>query len=217
MTGFEAIVFDLDGVLWHSSPAHSHAYREVLQCVPGFDIESFDYSAVAGLRTDEAFMQLFGDAGISVDARDIARLVAKKREIAYLLLEKASPLAADCQQTIRNLSGRARLAIASSSSDRNVELFLKASGTAPCFHLVLSGESVLHAKPHPAIYQEALKRLEVAPESVLVVEDSISGVQSAIRAGVRVAAIEGTAPANALMLAGASWVLASLTAVEGVA
>jgi HAD superfamily hydrolase (TIGR01509 family) len=81
-----------------------------------------------------------------------------------------------------------QLAVASTSAEPSVRAILdNAAGSerAARFDLVLAGDVVAHKKPAPDIYLLALERLRVDPASVLVVEDSRNGLESAVAAGLR--------------------------------
>ena len=56
---------------------------------------------------------------------------------------------------------------------------------------VFSSESVANPKPAPDVYYLALKTLGLAPEQMIVVEDSITGATAAISAGLNVIGFTG--------------------------
>ncbi len=178
-----AIIFDLDGVLFLSSSAHERAYREVLKET---GVTDFRYEDVAGMRTDQAFRKILGAQ--TTDSQ-IKAFAARKSDLASQYLTANPPLIADCHEVVLGFRELARLALASSSGRRNVELFLKSSGTQEAFDVVLSGDQVTRAKPDPEIYRLALERLGLAASECLVVEDAESGVQAALAAGIRVATV----------------------------
>ena len=76
----------------------------------------------------------------------------------------------------------------------------------------MSGEEVAAGKPDPLIYQEVCRRLGVDPRSCLAIEDSGSGIESALAAGMSVVAVPrpGFVP-DPEVLARASTVLPDLT------
>jgi beta-phosphoglucomutase-like phosphatase (HAD superfamily) len=82
---------------------------------------------------------------------------------------------------------------------------------AEYFAVVVSGDDVALGKPDPAIYQVAAQRLSLSPKFLLAVEDSVSGVRSAISAGLRCIGIAPTENASLLVEAGADQVVSSLT------
>jgi|GEM_PF-2452048 len=53
------------------------------------------------------------------------------------------------------------------------------------FDAIITIDDVKYPKPHPQPYQHMIRRLEQAPENCIVIEDSISGVTSAVKAGTK--------------------------------
>ena len=183
------VIFDMDGVLLHSTAAHAEAYRRALATV---GIDDVDYPALAGQRTDEAVRREFARHQLSMAEDVVERVVTAKRRIARQLLRDCPPIAPECFDVLSDLRLRCSLALASSSSRANVQLFLEASRTGPLFDVVLSGDDVAAAKPDPEIFRVAGQRLGLAPEEALVVEDAVSGIEAANAAGIDVLAVTGT-------------------------
>ncbi len=183
----QAIIFDMDGVLFLSSDCHEQAYREVLQ---GIGIADFSYAAIAGMRTDDAMRKLLFEHGrLDIDYVEIDRLVTNKRKKALEILNNQGEVAPGSKELISRLRQEYRLAVASSASLGTVELFLKKSGYADAFEFCLNGSSVLQSKPDPAIYALAVQKLGLNPGQCVVIEDAVSGVHAASDAGVPVIAI----------------------------
>ena len=65
---------------------------------------------------------------------------------------------------------------------------------ADSFALVVTGDRVTHGKPHPEPYERALSELGVAASRCVALEDSPTGVRSAVAAGVPTLAIPHTVP-----------------------
>ncbi|MEO5370910.1 MAG: HAD family phosphatase [Magnetococcus sp. DMHC-1] len=193
----QAIIFDMDGVLWDSSAAHAQAIQEVLDEI-GLQMPA--YHLIAGRRTNEMFAHLLQGAGRLPDATLVEKLTLGKQVRARQLLAETRPLFPHCQRVVRQLRKKYRLALASSASLASVRVFLEAAQLTDCFQVVLSGDEVPHAKPDPGIYLEALRRLQVTPEQALVVEDAITGIQAAQGAGIRVVGMTGTLTADQLRL-----------------
>ncbi|MCS6953795.1 MAG: HAD-IA family hydrolase [Bryobacterales bacterium] len=204
------IVFDLDGVLWDSTHCHRAAFASVLR---EFGVEGFDYARFAGWRTEDVLATVLRQAGRSFSDADLARAVERKRQLARQELERGSALMPQCVETLRQLSQRYRLGLASSASRRNVELFLRRSGLTDCFRTVLSGEDVQKAKPAPEIYLESFRRLSVEARECLVVEDAAAGVQAAKAAGATAVGLVGTSSHQELIDSGADAVLTGVAEV----
>lgn len=87
---------------------------------------------------------------------------------------------------IRSLTGF-RTCIASSSSFERLGVCLEALGLTDDFRgRIFSSEMVQRGKPHPDIFLHAAAQLGVAPSRCIVIEDSPSGVQAGVAAGMTV-------------------------------
>ena len=86
------------------------------------------------------------------------------------------------------LSGHTPLAIVTSCPRRLAEARLRAAGLPPPSILV-TPECWLHGKPDPEPYLRGAMMLNVAPEDCIVLEDAPSGIESGVRAGMRVVAL----------------------------
>ncbi len=193
----------------HSSQAHDAGFKKALASM-GSE-KGFEYASVAGMRTDQAMREALTRAGAEFTNEDIQRLSRLKSETAHALIAAQPPIVPGCARLISELSGRGyTLALASSSSRRNVDTFLSATGTSSAFSVVLSGDDVRSAKPDPDIYLQALERLGASAAAAVVVEDAVAGVKAGVAAGARVIAVEGTAPADGLLAAGAERVVRGL-------
>lgn len=69
-------------------------------------------------------------------------------------------------------------------------------GTLPdgSFTAIVTGDEVTHGKPHPEPYRAAARLLQVAPEACVAIEDSPTGVLSAVQAGVPTLAVPHIVP-----------------------
>jgi beta-phosphoglucomutase len=183
------LIFDMDGVLWHSGRIHADAYRQALLAE---GLQMPDYTELAGRRTDEVMREMLQkQRGCAVEEQ-VARLTRTKQIIAHQILGESPPLAHGCAQILRCLARDYRLVLASSGSRRNVQLFLTAFGETPMFERVLSGEDVGVAKPAPDLYLLALTELKLPAEACLVIEDALHGIEAARCAGISSIAITGT-------------------------
>jgi beta-phosphoglucomutase-like phosphatase (HAD superfamily) len=84
------------------------------------------------------------------------------------------------------------LAVATSSESASAHPFLERTGIRSLFCVIVTGDEVQRGKPHPDIYLQTAKKLGIAPEACLVIEDALAGVAAAKAANMRVAAIPDT-------------------------
>ena len=78
--------------------------------------------------------------------------------------------------------------MASSSNRPLIDAVLATAGIADCFQATVSSEEVARGKPSPDVYLEAARRLGVAPDGCVAVEDSGNGIRAASSAGMQVIA-----------------------------
>jgi HAD superfamily hydrolase (TIGR01509 family) len=79
--------------------------------------------------------------------------------------------------------------VASAASARWVLQALDELGLASSFGAIVTGDQVEHSKPAPDVYLEAARRLRMAPEKCIAIEDSGPGLAAARAAGMRTVAI----------------------------
>jgi len=204
--GIAGVIFDLDGVLMQSGPAHARAFIQVLA---DYGIGEFTYDRFAGQRTLDVFREVFAKRGIAVSDDEVAACSRRKSELARGWMSAAMPITEDCVSVIGELSGRYRLALASSGSRRSVDVFLDATGLHGAFLSVLSGDDVCFAKPDPELFSRSIEALHARPHECAVVEDAEAGIAAARNAGARVIGFTQDR-VEALTAAGAETIVGSL-------
>lgn len=192
----QAFVFDMDGVLVDNSRYHLLAWREYvtrnkIQVPPEIDLET-----MMGKRNPEIFQELMGRKITPQEARRWGdELETLYRELYRPHMRAVEGLAALLEETRRR---GLRIGLASSAPQINVDLVLDELKLQPWFEVVLSEKDAVRGKPDPAIFLTMSERLGVAPESCLVFEDSLAGIEAAVRAGCRCIALATTHSAASL-------------------
>jgi HAD superfamily hydrolase (TIGR01509 family) len=181
----EAVVFDMDGVLIDSEPVWERVRRRFIADRGGsWPADAQD--AMMGMSTAEWSAYLSADFGIGLTPQEVAEQVIAAMAAEY---GQHLPLLPGAIDTVRSLSGRWPLAVASSSPRSLIETVLEAAGLASAFAAVVSSEEVPRGKPAPDVYLAAAARLAVAPKACAAVEDSSNGLRAAAAAGLTVIAI----------------------------
>lgn len=179
-----AVIFDMDGVLLDSEPLHEQVTKSVLaEC----GVTTAGGGPYVGMTTRESFAQICREFGLPHDPAELdARYTAR---VIPLLRERAAPLPG-VPDVLRALRARGlRLALASSSGLDVIEATLEGLGLRGLFETVVSAADLPRGKPAPDVFLEAARRLGVAPEACVVIEDSERGVQAARAAGMRCVAV----------------------------
>jgi len=202
----KGVVFDLDGVIVDSHPLHKQAWRDFLASV-GKTVSEEDLAFILEGRTRREILIHF--LGRLTDS-EIQQYGNKKDEFFRQASADIKPVSGSLD-FIRSVKEAAlSMAVATSASRQRAQWTLEQLELAPLFGVVVSGDDVALGKPNPAIYRIAAQRLSLPPNCLLAVEDSVSGVRSAIAAGLRCIAIAAENDGE-LMEAGADQVVPSLT------
>ena len=194
---FQAIIFDVDGLIVDTESLYYTAYNQTLQdsgksipregyvpCV-GHPVERNSRDAVSRHGLDlapetflEAWMDRFETTISNPDQIDLMPgfldLLAHLRARRYRLGIASSTPRTRMKKTLQN----------------GLLTRLEGVGTLDnIFSTILSGSDVTRTKPDPEIYLLAAQNLQVAPDTCLVFEDSEAGVQAAKAAGMAAFAV----------------------------
>lgn len=180
-----AVVFDLDGVLLESEQVWNRAKEELVRERGGRWSERAPRDMM-GMSSPEWSRYLRDEAGVDLDPEAISDDVVARVERIY---RDRLPWVEGAKQAVERLAERWPLGLASSSNREIIDLFLELSGLGDMFAVTVSSEEVERGKPAPDVYLEAARRLEVAPEDCVAVEDSENGIRAARAAGMRVIAM----------------------------
>lgn len=183
MSRFEAVIFDMDGVLIDSEPLHFAVLSELLRRA-GRTYTRAENEQFIGTTSETMFSTLIARHGLS---GTVAEYIARYDEMVLGVLQEPHAPAPGITALIARLRElNKRLAVASSSRRAWVDATIRSLGLADAFDVVVTGEDVERGKPDPAIYLLAAQRLGAGPDQCVAIEDSPNGVQSARSAGMTV-------------------------------
>ena len=192
--GTQALLFDLDGTLIDSMPAHQLAWIEWHRRhgLP-MDEPAF-FSATAGRSNHEILRDMLPARAES----ELDGLVDEKEELYRAQARQKLELIAGARAYVAAArEAGLRLAICTASTPANMKLAFDKFGLDGWVDAVTSPADGLRGKPHPDIFLEAARRLGVAPEHCVVFEDAPLGIEAARRARMRAVALTTTLPADA--------------------
>jgi HAD superfamily hydrolase (TIGR01509 family) len=180
---FSAIIFDCDGTLVNSMPAHFQAWCEALAQFGAANVLAEDvFYAMGGRPTKDIVMELNAEYGLKLDP---SRVALSKRE-AFLRKLHQVELIDEVADFARSQRGKVPMGIATGGSRFVIEKTLQIVGVSDWFDEVITADDVVHGKPSPDIYIEAARRLGVSPMKCLALEDAPAGIESARAAGMMV-------------------------------
>jgi HAD superfamily hydrolase (TIGR01509 family) len=186
LNGFDAVIFDCDGTLIDSMPAHFDAWCEALTIYGAGGIFKEDvFFAMGGRPTMDIVVELNDEYDLKLDPV----LVAMAKREAFLKRLHTVTLIEEVAAFADGLRGKVPMAIATGGSRMVIEKTLKAVGISDWFDEVVTADDVKEGKPAPEIFLKAAELLGVNPWKCLAVEDAPAGILAAQRAGMEVLAI----------------------------
>ena len=184
-----ALIFDMDGVIIDSNPWHRIAWSEYTRR-HGVEMTDAMQLRMYGKRNDEIIRDFLG----SHLADDVVFAHGAAKEALYREMMKPHTDTA-LVPGVREFLERHRdlaLGVATNAEAPNVDFVLDASGLRSYFRSIVNGLQVTHAKPHPEIYLRVADLLGIPPGNCVVFEDSYTGVEAGLAAGMRVVGITTT-------------------------
>jgi haloacid dehalogenase superfamily, subfamily IA, variant 3 with third motif having DD or ED/beta-phosphoglucomutase family hydrolase len=233
---YDAVIFDMDGIVTDTASVHARAWKELFDAVlagrthadgspvAAFD-ENLDYRRyVDGRSREDGVVSFLAARGIELprgelvdppERETVRGLAARKNRFFEAAITRdgvrSFPSTTALIQRLR--AGHIRTALVTAS--RNASGVLAAAGVDGLFDARVDGgdaaELDLPGKPDPALFLEAARRVGVAPDRAVVVEDATAGVEAGRRGrfGLVVGVDRGGHRAD-LLAAGADLVVADL-------
>jgi beta-phosphoglucomutase-like phosphatase (HAD superfamily) len=178
---FAGLIFDCDGTLADTMPAHYQSWCRTLERY-GLEFAEERFYAWGGRPTEEIIVQLADEAGVVVDVAQVAH----EKEQDYLAsLEAIKPIE-PVVAFARRMQGVVPMAVASGGAGWIVDKTLRQIGVRDWFVGLATSDVVARPKPEPDVYVEGARLAGVSPSQCWAFEDTDLGVEGVRRAGMTV-------------------------------
>jgi beta-phosphoglucomutase len=187
---FDAVIFDLDGVICFTDEYHYRAWKAMADGM-GIPFDRTINNRLRGVsRMASLEIVLEKYTGPALSPADKERLAQQKNEIYRESLNEMSTadLSDEVKETLDALRAMG-LKLAIGSSSKNTPFILGQIGLKDFFDAVSDGNNITHSKPDPEVFVKAAAMLGIAPERCLVVEDAVSGAEAGHAGGMKVACL----------------------------
>ncbi len=207
LRGFDAAIFDLDGVITQTAHVHAAAWKQVFDAYlrkratqTGEPFQAFDplidyrdfvdgkprYDGVSSFFTSRGIHLSHGEPSDPPDHDTICGLGNRKnaafREAIHTCGVAVFPSTIALVRLLKSLGQKTAVVTAS----ENGRAILQATGVTTLFDVIVDGRDArtlhLRGKPHPDTFVQAASFLQVQPQRAMVYEDALAGVEAA-RAG----------------------------------
>ena len=185
---YKGIIFDFNGTLFWDSELHLEAWREFskqLRGTPFSDEEMLQY--MFGRTNEDIIAYAIGKQ----PTHDLVEKLAFEKEEVYRNMCRKHPemfkLAPYAENFLDYLKeNNIPRTIATMSEKDNVDFYIKEFNLSKWFDIdkIVYSDGTIPGKPAPDIYIIAAQKLGLKPEDCIVIEDAISGINSAKNAGI---------------------------------
>ncbi|WP_162276925.1 HAD family hydrolase [Mucilaginibacter pedocola] len=184
----KALLFDLDGTLIDSENSHYRCWNALVTLfghnLP-HDVYMASYSGVALAINAQ---RLIDEFSLDISLKD---MIAKREELMLETFRTDDivhmPYALGIINHFNALG--VQLVLVTSSSADEVAVILERANLMGYFGLIITRDDVSNAKPHPEPYLKAVEKLGLTKEECIVIEDTLTGVDSATNAGIACVAV----------------------------
>jgi len=176
---YAGYIFDCDGTLADSMPAHYRAWAATVQKHGGQIPEPLFYE-LGGWPSTKMVEHLNELFGTSLDPDTVAH---EKEQYYVEHISTIRPIA-EVVSFAREVARFAKVSVASGGVLPVVTRTIEAIGLRDLFPVIVTSEQVNRGKPFPDLFLEGARRMAVTPGDCLVLEDSPAGFEAAQAAGM---------------------------------
>lgn len=194
---YEAVIFDLDGVICFTDEYHYLAWKAMADSIGVYFDRTINDRLRGVSRMDSLEIILERYSGEPLSPKRKEALAQQKNDLYREYLARMSP--ADLSDEVKTTLDALRqkgLKLAIGSSSKNTPFILRQIGLEGYFDAVSDGNNITRSKPDPQVFVMAADMLGLPPAKCLVVEDAVSGAAGGHAGGMDVACLGAAAEAG---------------------
>ncbi|MCR9083360.1 MAG: HAD family phosphatase [Cyclobacteriaceae bacterium] len=183
----QAVIFDMDGVICHTNPYHSKAFRIFFEKRNVYPTEEEFAQHMYGKNNSYILSHFLGR---KIEGQELLELEDEKEGLFREIYQHhVDPIPGFLEFLTMLKSNNFKTGVATSAPLLNLELIAGKLNLYPHFESTFASEHVNKHKPDPEVYLKSASKLEVVPDRCVVFEDSFSGVMAAKNAGMKVVGV----------------------------
>ncbi|MBD5346521.1 MAG: HAD hydrolase-like protein [Bacteroides sp.] len=211
-----AALIDMDGTLYDSMPLHSAAWHRMVTelGIHATREEFFLYEGRTGASTINIIFQRA--YGRDATPEEIKELYRRKTDYFNEFPKPGRmPGALELMNILRE-AGIKRVLVTGSGQHSLIDRLANDFPGIFTSDMMITGNDVIHGKPHPEPFIKAMQRARVSPSASIAIENAPLGVESADRAGAfTIAVTTGPIPREEFVRAGAAVIFDSMPEAAG--
>ncbi len=184
------VVLDCDGVLVDSEPSHARATTRWASTI-GISLRPEHFHDLIGMTVFDQIARIVEGTG-----HDPIKAYHAREEHFWSLIDQIEPMAGVVDLIHRLHAAGTGIAVASNGSRAYVQHIVDTLKIGTVIEGFVCADDITHPKPDPEPYLKATSLLDLAPSACVAIEDSQSGLTSALTAGLSVIMINPAAGAR---------------------
>lgn len=196
----KAILFDMDGVLFDSMPAHARAWKESFEAIGINQISINEFYLYEGQTARYTINKIFKKILNRSASEDEWKNIYKNKTELFLKYNSGK-VVDDIYSVLQSLSGIKKTIVTGSSQPSLIEKIENIFPNTFDMSAIITGKDVSIGKPDPEPYLKGLSVLNIKPSEAIVIENAPMGIKSAKAAGIFTIAINTGIIDNNVLLA----------------
>ena len=182
-----AVAFDMDGLIFNTEEVFNIAATQMVVDRRGLEMPPTMFKNMMGRRANESIGVMQSMCGLT---ESIEALQVEAWDLFFELLDQQLQTMPGLYELLQHLEHCGISKCVATSSPRSyLERVMGRFELLPRFEFALTAEDVVLGKPNPEIYLKAAAQMGVAPDEMLVLEDSETGSRAAASAGAFIVSV----------------------------